>query len=225
MIIAIDGPAASGKSTIARKVAKKLNYRYVSTGAMYRAITYRSHKEKVDVYDEKALARIAQKYSVTFVKKNSEQRVIIDGEDVTDYLYTPKVDSMVSFVARSVAVREQLVKQQRSLSKAGDVVMEGRDIGTVVLENADVKIFLTASAKERARRRKKELESRGHYCSEERLIRELVNRDKIDSTRKVSPLTKACGAFSIDTTGKTIEEVVDLIMQIINESSASAKAK
>lgn len=218
MIIAIDGPAASGKSTIARKLARRLKYKYISTGAMYRAVAYRALKEKADVYDEKAPAMIAQKSPISFKKTKehpSEERVYIDNEDVTDSLFTPKVDSTVSFVARNAAVRQQLVKQQRRLSKQGDVVMEGRDIGTVVLPQADVKVFLTATAKERARRRKKELERRGHYCSEERLKRELIYRDKIDTNRKVSPLTKACGAFLIDTTGKTVDQVVDLVMQVI----------
>jgi cytidylate kinase len=217
MIIAIDGPAASGKSTIAREVAKKLNYRFVSTGAMYRAITYRVLKEKLDVYDEKAPARIAQKYNVSFskVKDHPQERVFIDSEDVTDFLFTPKVDSTVSFVARNPGVREQLVNQQRELSKPGDVVMEGRDIGTVVLPQADVKIFLTASTGERARRRKIELEKKGYTYDEQRLKRELVYRDKIDTSRKVSPLAKASGAYLLDTTDKTIEEVIDLVMEIV----------
>jgi len=220
MIIAIDGPAASGKSTIAREVAKKLNYKYVSTGAMYRAVTYRLLKEKADVYDQKASAGIAKKYKVTFKKTKEHpqtERVFIDAQDVTDFLFSPKVDSTVSFVAKNPGVREQLVNHQRQLSKQGDVVMEGRDIGTVVLPQADVKIFLTASAKERARRRKEELEKRGHVCDEQRLKRELIYRDKIDTTRRVSPLTKACGAFLIDTTGKTIEEVIDLVMRIVKK--------
>jgi len=218
VIIAIDGPAASGKSTIAREVAKKLNYKFVSTGAMYRAVTYRVLKEKADVHDDVAPAAIAQRYKVTFKKTKEHpqaERVIIDSQDVTDYLFSPKVDSTVSFVAKNPGVRDQLVSQQRRLSKQGDVVMEGRDIGTVVLPQADVKIFLTASAKERARRRKEELEKKGHICDEQRLKRELVYRDKIDTTRRISPLTKACGAFLIDTTGKTIEEVIETVMKII----------
>lgn len=215
MIIAIDGPAASGKSTIAREVAKKLNYKFVSTGAMYRAVTYKALAEKIDISDEQAPARIAKKYSVSFEKAAKKERVFIDGEDVTDHLFEPKVDSTVSLIARNPGVREQLVQQQRILSKQGNVVMEGRDIGTVVLPKADFKIFLTASARERARRRKKELEKRGHYVNEERLKRELVYRDKIDSTRKTSPLTKPGGAYLINTTDKTIGQVIDLVMETI----------
>ncbi len=220
MIIAIDGPAASGKSTIAREVAKKLNYKFISTGAMYRAITYRVLQEKLDVYSEQAPVRIAQKYQVTFKasqEQPTQQRVFINNEDVTDKLFTPKVDGNVSFVARNPGVRDELVRQQRQLGKSGDVVMEGRDIGTVVMPKADVKIFLTASARERARRRKQELEKSGHYCDEDRLKRELIYRDKIDSSRKTSPLVKSCDAFAIDTTNKTIDQVIDTVMEIVGE--------
>ncbi len=218
MIIAIDGPAASGKSTIAREVAKKLNYSFVSTGAMYRAVTYRVLKEKTGAYNEDALAEIAKKFEVNF-KRDADnrygERVFIDGEDVTEHLFSPEVDSTVSLVARNPKVRKTLVRQQRELSKKGNVVMEGRDIGTVVLPEADYKIFLTASARERALRRKIDLEKKGYQLDEERLKREIVNRDKIDSTRKHSPLAKAGGAFLIDTTNKTIDQVVDLVMEII----------
>ncbi|KKM67420.1 hypothetical protein LCGC14_1471250, partial [marine sediment metagenome] len=132
MLIAIDGPAASGKSTIAREVAKKLNYKFISTGAMYRAITYRVLKDKIDAYNEEAPAKIAKKYAVSFQKTKDhpeEERVFIDNEDVTEYLFTPEVDSAVSLVARNPQVRKELVRQQRRISSQGNMVMEGRDIG------------------------------------------------------------------------------------------------
>ncbi len=218
MLIAIDGPAASGKSTIAREVAKKLNYKFISTGAMYRAITYRVLKDKIDAYNEEAPAKIAKKYGVSFQKTKDhpeEERVFIDNEDVTEYLFTPEVDSAVSLVARNPQVRKELVRQQRRISSQGNMVMEGRDIGTVVLPEADFKIYLTATAKERALRRKKDLEKKGYYLDEERLKREIVYRDKIDSTREHSPLVKAGGALLINTTNKTIEQVIDMVMDIV----------
>ena len=217
MIIAIDGPAASGKSTIAKKVAQKLNYHYVSTGAMYRVVTLEADRKKVDIYNEGKITKLAQELNIEFSEpqENEKEKVFINKEEVTDKLYTAKVDSCVSYVAKVEGVRKTMVKLQRELSKQGDVVVEGRDIGTVVLPRADVKIFLTASASERAQRRKEELEKKGHNCDLNGLKREIISRDKIDMTRKVSPLVKACDAYLLDTTGKTIDEVVGAAMDII----------
>lgn len=221
MIIAIDGPAASGKSTVAKEVANKLGYRYISTGAMYRAVTLKAIENKIDIYNEPQISELAESIKISFappVKNNHKEKVSVDGEDVTDRLFTRKVDSSVSFVSRIEGVRKMMVRQQRQMAKDGDVVLEGRDIGTVVLPKADVKIFLTASAAERAQRRKKELHGRGHVCNVESLKREIVNRDRLDATRAISPLAKACDAFLIDTTGKKVNEVVKQVLEVIDLS-------
>lgn len=221
MIIAIDGPAASGKSTIARIVANNLGYRFISTGAMYRAVTYEAISKKIDIYNETDTAEIAKKTKITFKKEPGDktEKVVVNSHEVTDKLFTPKVDSSVSYVSRVPGVRKMMVKQQRELAKEGNVVVEGRDVGTVVLPHADVKLFLTASAAERAKRRQAELEKKGHICDLQGLKRELVSRDRIDSTRKISPLAKACDAYLIDTTGKTVDQVVDTAMEIIKLAS------
>lgn len=218
MIISIDGPAASGKSTVAKKVAENLGYRFISTGAMYRAVTYEAICKKIDIYDEEKTVKLAKEIKITFSESSKHpinEKVFVDGSEVTDQLFTPRVDSSVSFVSKIPGVRKTMVKQQRDLAKEGNVVLEGRDIGTVVLPSADIKLYLTASAAERAKRRKVELEGRGHMCDLESLKRELINRDRIDSTRRVSPLAKACDAYLVDTTGKTIDQVVDTAMEII----------
>jgi cytidylate kinase len=219
MIIAIDGPAASGKSTVAKIVAENLGYRFISTGAMYRAVTYQAINKKIDIYDEKKTTDLAEKIKISFKKEpDLTEKVFVDNQEITQELFTPKVDSSVSYVSRIPGVRKMMVKQQRKLAKEGNVVLEGRDVGTVVLPKADVKLYLTASAAERARRRKTELDKRGHVCDLQSLKRELVSRDRIDSTRKVSPLIKACDAYLIDTTNKTLDQVVDTAMEIINLS-------
>lgn len=217
MIIAIDGPAASGKSTIAKMLANRLNYHYVGTGAMYRAITYKIIEAKIDVCSEQAASDFAKKIIVSFTdsKTAGEEHVLANNDDVTDKVYTPKVDSLVSYVSKIAAIRKMMVHQQRELAKKGNVVMEGRDVGTVVLPKADVKIFLTATAGERAKRRHSELKNKGHFCDEKFLKREIISRDRLDSTRKLSPLKKACDAFLVDTTGKNIDQVVEAVGKII----------
>lgn len=219
MIIAIDGPAASGKSTVAREVAKQLGFKYVDTGAMYRAVTWKAIKRNVDTAGKDALAAIARNSDIDISPLvDNRYRVTIDGEDVTEAIRTPKVTGSVSAVAKVPGVRSALVKKQRDYSTIySDLVVEGRDIGTAVFPDAEVKVFLKASAVERARRRYEELRIRGHEIELPKVERDLLKRDKLDSTRAASPLIKAADAYALDTTDKTIGQVVEEILAIVNK--------
>lgn len=213
MIIAIDGPAASGKSTVAKAVAKRLGFEYVDTGSMYRALTWKALKEGIDVSDEKALARLAKASRIKFLRpKNGEFRILIDSEDVTEEIRSPKVSGAVSAVSRVPDVRQAMVEMQRGFKRKGrSLVVEGRDIGTVVFPDAELKIYLTATVEERARRRYRELVAKGFEVELEVIERDIIARDKLDTTRRVSPLTKAPDAVTIDTTDKTADQVVEEI--------------
>ncbi|AVX20403.1 MULTISPECIES: (d)CMP kinase [Carboxydocella] len=211
--IAIDGPAGAGKSTIARLLARQLGYLYVDTGAMYRAVTLKVLKQGLDPGDEKEIADMLTETEVDLIPATEGLRVILDGEDVSDAIRTPQVSQAVSQVARIPAVREKLTIWQRALGEKWPVVMDGRDIGTVVLPEAEHKFFLTASLEERARRRYLELKSKGYTQSFESLLEEMALRDKMDSGREIAPLKPAEDAQIIDTTGMTIEEVVNELLK------------
>lgn len=215
--IAIDGPASSGKSTVAKIIAKDLNYIYTDTGAMYRSVTYLALKYQVDFADEKALVELIQRYPITFKQSKKGQLVFVDGEDVTTAIRLPEVTQNVSQVAALKAVRQKLVQQQQVIAKAKGVVMDGRDIGTVVLPDAEVKIFLVASVEERAQRRYKENQEKGIACDYEELKEAIAKRDYYDSHRENSPLKQAKDAILIDTTGMSIPEVVLAIETIAKE--------
>lgn len=215
--IAIDGPASSGKSTVAKIIAKDLNYIYTDTGAMYRSVTYLALKYQVDFADEKALVELIQRYPITFKQSKEGQLVFVDGEDVTMAIRLPEVTQNVSQVAALKAVRQKLVQQQQVIAKAKGVVMDGRDIGTVVLPDAEVKIFLVASVEERAQRRYKENQEKGIACDYEELKEAIAKRDYYDSHRENSPLKQAKDAILIDTTGMSIPEVVLAIETIAKE--------
>lgn len=215
--IAIDGPASSGKSTVAKIIAKDLNYIYTDTGAMYRSVTYLALKYQVDFADEKALVELIQRYPITFKQSKEGQLVFVDGEDVTTAIRLPEVTQNVSQVAALKAVRQKLVQQQQVIAKAKGVVMDGRDIGTVVLPDAEVKIFLVASVEERAQRRYKENQEKGIACDYEELKEAIAKRDYYDSHRENSPLKQAKDAILIDTTGMSIPEVVLAIETIAKE--------
>ncbi|MDI6688965.1 MAG: (d)CMP kinase [Actinomycetota bacterium] len=216
MIIAIDGPAASGKSSVAKRIAQKLGLRYIDTGAMYRALTWKALQERIDIFDEEALVALAKQVKIHFVrpKEGIEERIFVDDIDVTEGIRSPKVGGAVSIVSRVPEVRRVMVEEQRALA-IKDAVVEGRDIGTVVFPDAEVKIFLTAFPSERARRRKRELEEKGHKVDITLVEREIITRDEIDSTRLASPLSKAYDALLIDTTEKSIDQVVDEILGYI----------
>ena len=218
MIIAIDGPAASGKSTVAKAVARRLGVRHLDTGAMYRAVTWLALERGVSTGDAEALARIAEENPVSFEYLSDgpiADVVRIAGYDVTTAVRTPDVDADVSAVSAVSAVREALVARQRELADARDVVAEGRDIGTVVFPLAEVKVFLTASAQERARRRRIDLAGQGVEVDEAEVQARLERRDAYDSSREVSPLAAAGDATLLDTTGLTVEQVVDAIEALV----------
>jgi cytidylate kinase len=215
--IAIDGPAAAGKSTVAKMIAKRLSYIYIDTGAMYRALTYRALQQGIDLGDEQALISLLKDTYIELRPSHEGQLVLVNGEDVTNVIRSKEVTNAVSLVAKHRLVREEMVARQRALAQNGGVVMDGRDIGTHVLPNAEVKVFLKASVEERARRRHKENIARGFPSDLETLKKEIARRDQLDSEREVAPLKKAEDAIEIDTTSLSIEEVVERIMEIVNE--------
>ena len=217
LIIAIDGPAGSGKSTSAKLIAKKLGYLYIDTGAMYRAITYLALKNKV-VKDESRILELARKSKIELKYNDGNLVVMLNDHDISNEIRSTEVNANVSDVSKISAVRKLLVEKQRELGeKNNGVVMEGRDIGTVVFPNADVKIFLTASLDTRADRRAKEYFQNGSEVIIEDIKNNLSNRDRIDSSRKDSPLIKAPDAIAIDTTNVTIQEQVNLIIQEVKK--------
>ncbi|MFL2070738.1 (d)CMP kinase [Marinilactibacillus psychrotolerans] len=217
LIIAIDGPASSGKSTVAKRIADQLNLIYVDSGAMYRTITYVAIKEHIDLTDEKKIVNALERVSIEFERTEEGQSVFCNNKKVTDDIRQNDVTNAVSIVAAHPLVREVLVDRQRKIAMKQNVIMDGRDIGTVVLPDASVKIFLVASVDERAERRYKENRQKGIKSDLTKLKQEISERDYKDSTRKVSPLRKADDAFEIDTTALSIDEVAEKIKKIIFE--------
>lgn len=211
--IAIDGPAGAGKSTVARLVAKELGFLYIDTGAMYRAVTLKALRSGLDLTDDEGLGRLAKTVSITLEpSQDGNLKVFLDGEEVTEEIRGSDVTRNVSIVARVPAVRKQLVELQKNMAVDGGVVMEGRDIGTVVLPDARVKIFLTASAQERAKRRRKELAAKGRIVDKFQVEEEIHSRDRIDSTRETGPLIPAEDAEIIDSSSLPVEQVVKMIV-------------
>ena len=212
--IAIDGPAGAGKSTVARMVAHKLGMFYLDTGAMYRVISYKVLKNGVLPEDELAVTKIAKQTEITF-DHNDRDIVLCDGEIVTSQIRSPEVSRTVSIIAAYAGVREQLVEVQRLEAAKGNVVMDGRDIGTFVLPDADIKIFLTASTEERALRRLQENKARGINSTYQEVLKDIEIRDRLDSEREHSPLRPADDSIIIDTTQLSIEEVVAKIVSFL----------
>lgn len=216
MIIAIDGPAASGKSTVARAVARRLGFRHLDTGAMYRAVAWLALDEGMPLDDQEGLTALAERNEIAFDYEGEAalaSAVYIAGHDVTSAVRSPEIDAAVSPVSAVPGVRTALVAQQRRLADARDTVVEGRDIGTVVFPHAEVKVFLTASAEERARRRQIDLASQGHAVEADEVKARLERRDRYDSERAASPLAAADDAELLDTTGLSVEQVVDAIVE------------
>ncbi|MBE6096304.1 (d)CMP kinase [Schwartzia succinivorans] len=213
LVIAIDGPAGAGKSTIAKILSEKLGYVYIDTGAMYRAVSWAVLKSGKDVTEENILA-VAKDIEVRLENTDSGLHVFADGNDITNEIRTPEVTKIVSMVAMLAPVREKMVHLQRKMAEKGAVVMDGRDIASHVLPNADLKIFLTASIEERASRRYKEMAAKGFDVELSELQKDIAARDKADSERKVSPLVKVPEAVLVDTTGMTIDEVVEKILDM-----------
>lgn len=218
--VAIDGPAAAGKSTIAKKTAELLGYTYVDTGAMYRAITYKAIRLNIDLQDGEKLTKLLHDTTIDLKPSPKGQLVFLDDVEVTEEIRSTEVTSSVSAVSAHADLREEMVKRQVKMGEDGGIVMDGRDIGTHVLTNAELKIFMSASVEERANRRYLDNQKRGIHTSLEELIKEIALRDKLDSEREASPLTQAADAIYIDTTSLSIEEVSEKIMQLAKERMA-----
>ncbi|MBI4198975.1 MAG: (d)CMP kinase [Chloroflexi bacterium] len=214
-VIAIDGPAASGKTTVGRRLAARLGYRFLDTGLMYRAVAWAALAEGIDLEEAGALSALARRRRLRVAfGSGDEARIWVDGREVTPLLADAGVEEAVSPVARVAGVRKALVAQQRRIAREGPIVMAGRDIGTVVVPGARLKVFLTASEEERARRRVAELKDMGRAAGYSRVLEELERRDRMDSTRAVSPLRPAPDAQIIATDGKTVDDVVELILSL-----------
>jgi cytidylate kinase len=215
LIIAIDGPSGAGKSTAARILAQRLGYIYIDTGAMYRSLGWKARKERIDPADENALADLCLRTDVAIRKGDDGPRFTVDGIDVTNELRTPEMGMMASAVSKSPAIRARLLTLQRELGKDGGVVMDGRDIGTVVFPDADLKFFLEASEEERGKRRYLELKTAGMDVDLARILREIRDRDCQDRGRSIAPLRKADNALLIDSSLLTIDEVVEKMLSSI----------
>lgn len=215
--IAIDGPAGAGKSTIAKRVAKELSFIYVDTGAMYRAIALYLIRSKVSPADQEALKKACENIEITISYENGEQQVILNGENVTRLIRTEEVGNMASAASANQPVREKLLDLQRNLARNADVLMDGRDIGTNVLPNAQLKIYLTASSATRAERRYLELQEKGENCQLEEIERDIIERDQRDMNRDIAPLKQAEDAVLVDSSNMGIDQVVECILSLYEE--------
>jgi cytidylate kinase len=221
-VIAIDGPAASGKSTLGFLLAERLGYIYLDTGSMYRALTLAAIRAGIDIDDEPAMTRLAMDTIIDVRPFQGEEdgrhySVFLDGEDVTWKIRKPEVDAAVSKVSSYPAVRRQMVLQQRRFASRGNVVMVGRDIGTVVVPEASLKLYLTASPQERAQRRWLDRQRQGHHADYEAILADVIRRDAFDAGREHSPMRPAADAVQIDTTGKQVENLLDAILLLVAE--------
>lgn len=208
LVIAMDGPAGAGKSTIAKIIAKKLNINYIDTGAMYRAITYKCLKNNININNEDEVIKLAKETKIDFKNNN----IYLDNNILNEEIRTIDVSNNVSNVAKIKGVRYLMVDIQREIGKRNSVILDGRDIGSYVFPNANYKFFLVATPEERGQRRFKELKEKGYDVTLEKIINDIIKRDKIDSNREFAPLIKAHDAIEIDTTGKTIDEVVESVL-------------
>ena len=215
--IAIDGPAGAGKSTIAKKIAKELSYIYVDTGAMYRAMALYFIREGIRAEEEEKINQACQNAEVTIIYENGEQQVILNGENVNGFIRTEEVGNMASATSVNGNVRKKMVELQQQLASSTDVVMDGRDIGTKVLPNANLKIYLTASSKTRAERRYKELKEKNVDCNLDTIEQDIIERDYRDMHREISPLMQAEDAVLVDSSNMNIEEVVEKIISLLKE--------
>lgn len=214
-IVAIDGPAGAGKSTIASRVAEELGFQLVDTGAIYRTVAFKALQLDIDLEDGHSLAQLAADLEFEFRFVDGKNHVVCNGEGLGEEIRTAEVSRAASFVSAHAEVREALLNIQRSLGRGSSSVFEGRDIGTVVFPNADVKVFLTASAEERARRRVEQIEEKGRDADYEETLREISERDERDTQRAAAPLVQADDAVAIDSTSKSIDEVVDEIVTLV----------
>ncbi|MBR3624315.1 MAG: (d)CMP kinase [Selenomonadaceae bacterium] len=213
IVVAIDGPAGAGKSTVSQMAAKKLGFTYIDTGAMYRAVAWKALQKKVEITDEVILS-VLPDIEITLSYKDGKTKVFVGEREVTEEIRTPEINKIVSKVAALPKVREKLTELQRKMGEKGNVLMDGRDIGTFVFPNAEVKIFLTASVEERARRRYEELKLKGFDVDLKEIEKDIEKRDKLDSERETAPLKQAEDAVLLDTTGLSIDEVVEKIVKL-----------
>jgi cytidylate kinase len=219
LIIAIDGPSGAGKSTLAKRLARDLGYTYLDTGAMYRALALKILRQGLDLSDATKLARLVEATDIDLVHREGNLQVLLDGVDVSALIRTPEVSQMASKASAFSLVRKRMLDLQRALGQRGNVVAEGRDIGTVIFPQAEVKIYLDASVHERARRRYQELRAAGRDVTVEETVRELEERDKRDSQRDVAPLRRAEDALAIDSSGLAAEVVLERVMRVIKQKS------
>ena len=215
MIIAIDGPAGSGKSTVARLIASRLNFKYIETGSMYRAVAWKAQQEGIKPEDAEGIAEVARTISLEFQPGPERQKVFVDGEELTPILKTETIGQLAAVVAANKAVREVMVAQQQDMGRNGNVVMDGRDIGTVVFPKADKKFFLVADQKERAQRRHEEMKAKHPEVTFEKIYEQLQQRDYEDENREVSPLVPAKDSIRLDTTHMNIDDVVAYMIEKI----------
>ena len=216
-VVAIDGPAGTGKGTVTKIVSEKLNLIYIDTGAMYRAVCLKALKNKIEPEDTIKIEEILKDISIKLTRKDGKQQVLLDGEDVTEEIRTPLVDSYVAKFAAVKQVREKMTPLQREMRSEGNIIMEGRDIGTVVFPDAEVKIYLDATVEERANRRYKQNIEKGIECSYDEVLQSIKERHILETTREIAPLKQADDAGYLDSTEITIEEVVEKVIQIIND--------
>jgi CMP/dCMP kinase len=219
LIIAIDGPSAAGKSTLAKRIAKDLGFTYLDTGGMYRALALKVLREGIDIGNDEALAELIGRTDINLVATDGKLNVLLDGEDVSHEIRTPEVSQMASKASALKVVRRWMLVLQRAFGKRGSVVAEGRDVGTVVFPDAEVKIYLDASVEERARRRVEELRNAGRQVSLDETLREMGERDKRDSERDLAPLRKANDAIVIDSTSLDAEVLAQNVMQQIRKKA------
>jgi CMP/dCMP kinase len=217
LIIAIDGPSGAGKSTLTRLLAERLGYLHIDTGAMYRTLALAVSRSEISVEDEEAVAELCQRVEIRFLRDDGSYRVIADGEDVSQAIRTPEISMLTSRISAQRGVREILLKLQREMGKAGGVILEGRDIGTVVFPHAQVKFFLSATPQERGERRFLELQEKGTSATLEETIAAVIQRDEQDAARELAPLRMAPDAVEIDSTGVTIEGVLSRMEQVVRE--------
>ena len=215
MIIAIDGPAGSGKSTVARLIASRLDFKYIETGSMYRAVAWKAEQSGIDLEDQERISEVARTITIEFRPGSDRQKVMVDGEDLTPVLQTETIGRSAAIVAANKAVREVMVAQQQGMGRNGNVVMDGRDIGTVVFPEANKKFFLVADQKERAQRRYEEIKAKHPEATFEKIYEQLQQRDYEDENREVSPLVPAKDSIRLDTTDMNIEDVVAYMVEII----------
>ncbi len=224
IIIAVDGPSGAGKSTLSRALSRRLGYLEIDTGAMYRAMAWLARESGLDLADEQAVQAFCRSAEVELLQGNGSTRVMANGRDVTSEIRSPEISMLTSRISSLGPVREAMVTSQRRMGKKGGVILDGRDIGTVVFPDAELKFFLSASSEERGRRRFLELQAKGEQISLEETIQSVMQRDRQDSERELAPLRQADDAIPIDSTGLTIDEVVALMEQAFRERTAGKGA-